>query len=189
MWAAGSICIKKAADGSSPEEPLLQSELTKIPIDVSPDGRFLMYMEVSGKTGQDLWVLPLNADVPGGRKPAVFLQTPANERGGMFSPDGKWVAYSSDESGRVEIYLRPFSPPGKTSGSAGGQWQVSKGGGRTIRWRHDGKELFYISDDSQITAVAIQTSPNVAIGARKHFLRPISCRRPTSQRPPTDSAS
>jgi len=75
------------------------------------------------------------------------------------------VAYTSDESGRPEIYLRPFSPPGAATASAGGQWQVSKGGGQFARWRGDGKELFYYSGDSQITTVAIQTRPSVVIGA------------------------
>jgi serine/threonine protein kinase/Tol biopolymer transport system component len=156
---------QKAADGSSLEEPLLQSDLANYPTDVSPDGRFLMYIEVSGKTGQDLLALPLNANAPGERKPMVFLQTPANESDGRFSPDGKWVAYTSDESGRAEIYVRPFSPPRAAAASAGGQWQVSKGGGRAACWRGDGRELFYSSDDGQITAVSVQTSPSVVIGA------------------------
>src|SRR5262249_33652460 len=81
--------FQKAADGSSEEEPLLQSDLGKFTSDVSPDGRFLMYSQQSPKTGLDLWILPLSPGATRGRKPAAFIQTPAIEQSGTFSPDGK----------------------------------------------------------------------------------------------------
>src|SRR4029077_20841614 len=94
----------------------------------------------------DLMVLPLTGD----RKPFVYLSTPTNEQQGVFSPDGRWVAYQSNESGEFEVYVRPF-PPGR-----GGQWLVSTGGGRSPRWKADGKELYYVARDARLMAVAVQ---------------------------------
>ena len=96
------------------------------------------------RIGWDLWVLPLD---PGG-KPQPFLRTPFEERNGQFSPDGHWVAYESNESGRSEIYGRPFPGPG-------GQWQVSTTGGYQTRWRSDGHELYYVALDGKLMAAAI----------------------------------
>jgi len=89
-------------------------------------------------------VLPMTGD----RKPFPFLSTPFNEMQGVFSPDGKWVAYQSNESSRFEVYVRPFPGPG-------GQWQVSTGGGASPRWRADGKELYYLAPDSKLMAAAV----------------------------------
>ena len=87
--------------------------------------------------------LPLAAE----RKPYPFLSTQFFEGQGVFSPDGKWVAYQSNESGRNEIYVRPFPGPG-------GQWQISTGGGTSPRWRADGKELYYVAPDNKLMAAA-----------------------------------
>jgi Tol biopolymer transport system component len=94
----------------------------------------------------------------GERKPFVFLNASFEERAGQFSPDGRWVAYVSTESGRHEIYVRPF--PGQPSAGAvdaraGGQWQVSTAGGIQPRWRRDGKELYYIAPDGKLMAAPI----------------------------------
>src|SRR5437867_2756230 len=97
------------------------------------------------KTRQDLWVLPLTGD----RKPFVYLQTPFEETGGKFSPDGKWVAYRSDESGRNEIYIQSFP-------TSGMKWQVSSKGGSSVRWRRDGRELFYLALDRKIMSVQVR---------------------------------
>src|SRR5439155_18590961 len=117
--------------GAGNDELLLESPLTKNPTDWSSDGRFLMYSVQDLKTGSDLWVLPLGGD----RKSFAFLNTKFSETQGQFSPDGRWVAYQSDESGRQEIYVRPFP-------AAAGQWQISTSGGIQARWRRDGKELY-----------------------------------------------
>ena len=90
-------------------------------------------------------VLPLSGD----RKPQVFLQTPFAEQMARFSPDGKWVAYVSDESTRQEVYVQSFPP-------SGGKWQVSTNGGSTPRWRRDGQELFYLASDSRIMSVDVK---------------------------------
>ena len=133
---------QKAANGSGSEEALLQSADFKRPNSWSPDGRFILYWV--GRNNGDLMVLPLTGD----RKPFPFVSTPFDEQQGAFSPDGKWVAYQSDESGRVEIYVRPFPGPG-------GQSQVSAGGGHAPRWRADGRELYCLSPDLKMMAAKV----------------------------------
>ena len=103
--------------------------------------------KIDPKTRPNLWVLPLSGE----RKPFPFVNTNFDERNGQFSPDGRWVAYQSNESGRFEIYVQPFPGPG-------GKWQVSTGGGVDPRWRHDGKELFYIASDGKLMSAAVQRS-------------------------------
>ncbi|HYW47218.1 MAG TPA: protein kinase [Bryobacteraceae bacterium] len=144
----------KAASNSGSEQPLLQSGMVKYLDDWSRDGRFLLYMEPSPKNGMDLWALP---DPLGGgeRKPIPFANTQFNETMGQFSPDSRWVAYCSDESGRYEIYVRPFPPGGEHSG----KWMVSSAGGLQPRWRGDGKELFYLAPDRKVMAVDVKTEP------------------------------
>ena len=113
--------------------------------------KFLGYTEQNPKTRYDLWVLPLQGD----RKPFPFLQTEFNELRCQFSPDGRWLAYSSDETSRYEIYVRPFA--GAPAGS-GGKWQVSINGGSLPRWRRDGKELFYVAPDRKLMAVEVKAN-------------------------------
>jgi Tol biopolymer transport system component len=127
---------RKAASGAGDEERLTMG-LGKIPSDWSRDGRLVLYSEFGPNTDDDIWALPLDGD----RTPRVVLQTPFDELDGQFSPDGKWIAYVSNESGRGEVYVQAFPP-------SGGKWQVSTTGGRAPRWRADGRELFYYKDDS-----------------------------------------
>ncbi len=134
----------KPADGSGPEQLLLASADAKYPNSWSPDGRFLLYR--SALNGGDLMVLPVLPERNG--KPYPFLSTTFNEQAGVFSPDGKWVAYQSNESGPNEVYVRPFPGPG-------GVWQISAGGGLFPRWRADGKELYYLDPGNQLMAAAI----------------------------------
>ena len=143
----------KPADGSAEERPLLVTPQGKAPQDWSSDGRFLLYAAQDPKTASDLWALPLSGD----RKPFPVVQTPFDEVQGQFSPDARWVAYASNETGRYEVYVRPFPGPG-------GKWQVSTDGGIYPRWRHDGKELFYIAPDNRMMAVPIQVQGTLSMG-------------------------
>jgi Tol biopolymer transport system component len=122
----------KAASGTGQDELLLGSSNSnsRIPTSWSSDGRFLVYYEIDPKTQRDIWVLRLSGD----RKPIPFLGTEASEAAGQLSPDGRWMAYTSDESGPFEIYVRSFP-------SAGSQKLVSTNGGIGPYWRRDGKEL------------------------------------------------
>jgi Tol biopolymer transport system component len=136
----------KAADGTRDEQLLLDAGADITPNDWSPDGNYLLYTTSDPKTNLDLWMLSL-AD----RKTKPFLKTRAREGQAQISPDGRFVAYSSDDSGISEIWVRTF-PDG------GGPWQVSRGGGVEPRWRRDGKELFYRGLNQAMTAVDIKTN-------------------------------
>jgi Tol biopolymer transport system component len=143
----GSVAIAvKSSTGDGPEDVLFASPDPKIPCDWSPDGRFLVYYSPNPETGADLWVLSLETRVP-----TVFLRTDANELWGQFSPDGRWMAYQSNETGRYEIYVRPFP-------SGGGPMPISTAGGVYPRWSRDGSELYYIAPDAKMMAVAIRAA-------------------------------
>jgi Tol biopolymer transport system component len=137
----------KPSSGAGDDELLLESDQSKLPCDWSADGRFLLFRSTDPQTGWDLWVLPTSGE----KKPFPFLKTPFAERDGQFSPDGKWIAYQSDESGRSEIYARPFPGPG-------GNFQISSNGGAQARWNKNGKEIFYVSLDSKMMAAPVKLS-------------------------------
>jgi Tol biopolymer transport system component len=140
----------KPTSGVSQEKLLLQSPHEKYPDDVSRDGKFILFEDVDPKTKFDLWILP----VAGDQKPFPFLKTPDNEAHAQFSPNGRWVAYVSDESGRAEVYVRSF-PAEK-----GGKWQVSSDGGDQPWWRSDAKELFYMDPSRRL--ISVKTSDDSA---------------------------
>jgi len=138
---------EKSASGAG-DEQLLATE-TGNPLSWSSDGRFLLYARADPKTGTDLWVLPLTGE----RKPLAVVQTAMDQPGGEFSPDSRWLAYESNESGRMEVYVQPFP-------EAGGKWQASMAGGTQPRWRRDGKELYYVAPDARLMAVPVAVSPD-----------------------------
>jgi serine/threonine protein kinase len=136
---------RKSTTGAGSEELVLTTKQNKGASDWSPDGRFVLYRSPSTATGFDLWVVPMDGE----RIPVPVVQTNSDERDGQFSPDGKWIAYQSNESGRMEIEVQSFPGPG-------GKLQVSNNGGAQVRWRPDGKELFYIALDGQLMSVPIR---------------------------------
>ena len=140
---------EKRVTGSGNERLLLATPQNKAPVDWSPDGRFVLYRSPTLTTGFDLWALPMD----GTGKPFPVAQTDFDERDGQFSPDGKWVAYQSNESGRSEVVVQPFPGPGE-------KLQISTNGGGQVRWRPDGKELFYIALDGRLMAVPIRMGSN-----------------------------
>ena len=141
--------FRQAANGSAGEERLLGGGGNKYVSSWSSDGRFILYGtgNAGSQTGNDIWVLPTFGD----RRPRPVVQTPFNERQGRFSPDGLWVAYNSNESGRDEVYVVPFPGPG-------GKWQVSTSGGSFPRWRRDGKEIFFLNGGNTVMAAAVNGS-------------------------------
>jgi Tol biopolymer transport system component/predicted Ser/Thr protein kinase len=147
----------KTVGSSVPEQTLLSSST---PIyqgvsDWSRDGRYLMYEQGPG-VDEQLWVLPLFGD----RKPFPYTRLNVQERSGTFSPDGRWVAYMSNETGKPEVYVSPFP-------WTGARWQISNGGGSSPRWRPDGKELYYF-DFSGIAAVSVDgAGSSFQVGAVK----------------------
>ncbi|HXI62633.1 MAG TPA: protein kinase [Pyrinomonadaceae bacterium] len=146
--------FQKMANGSGQEDSLYKSPLAKLPSSWSTDGRFLLCGTVDPKTRWDLWVLSLSD-----QKWESFLQTPHNESRAMFSPNGRWIAYESDESGKKEIYVQTFP-------ASGAKWQISVSGGSQPRWRRDGKELFFLGGDRKVTAVEVNIdAPGFVHGA------------------------
>jgi len=139
------------ADGSGGLERLTTSPNTHVPHSWSPDGQLLAFQDINPTAGQDTWILRLND-----RKAEQFLQTPFRKAIPRFSPDGRWLAYVSDQSGREEIYVRPYPGPG-------GQWQVSTEGGTEPVWNSNGRELFYRNGDKMM-AVEITTQPGFSAG-------------------------
>jgi Tol biopolymer transport system component/predicted Ser/Thr protein kinase len=124
------------ADGSGGLERLTTSEYVPFSMSWSPDGQMLAFVEINPTTGYDIWVLRMSD-----RKAQPFLRTPFTEGAPRFSPDGRWLAYVSDESGRFEIYVQPYPGPG-------GKWQISTEGGTEPMWNPNGRELFYRSGDN-----------------------------------------
>jgi Tol biopolymer transport system component len=155
----------KRANGADGEEVLLESSSQKAALSASGDGKFLLYGAIDEKTNWDLWVLPLTGE----RKPRLFLKTNFAERTGHFSPDGRWIAYASDESGRFEVYVRPFVDNGAANS---GEWQVSTNGGVSPRWRDDGKELYYVAPDGTMMAAPITTGATFESGTPTALFRP-----------------
>jgi Tol biopolymer transport system component len=138
---------RSIADAPGTETPLLASTTVDAPTDWSSDGRYLVFQKADPKTGLDLWALPFDRDGRPGT-PIVVTQTNAAELHGQLSADGKWIAFQSNESGHAEIYVQPFPGPGPKS-------RVSSNGGIQVRWRPDGRELFYLAADGRLMAVPI----------------------------------
>jgi Tol biopolymer transport system component/predicted Ser/Thr protein kinase len=144
----------KNSSGVTQEELLLKSDPAKSPTDWSADGRFLLYTVTDPQTGFDLWVLPMTGE----RKPEAVIRTQFNESQAKFAPDARWIAYTSNESGRAEIYLQGF--PQATSRA-----QISTSGGNRPHWRRDGKELFFTSLAGEMMAVDIGVAPDGSLKA------------------------
>jgi Tol biopolymer transport system component len=126
-----------------------------------------MYQATTPATKADLLVLPMQGE----RTPYVFLRTPFRETEGVFSPDGRWVAYHSDESGRYEVYVRPFFEPGQRDATtASDQWQISTDGGSFAMWRADGQELYYLDPSGAMMAVAISVTGNKLVSSAPQML-------------------
>ncbi len=135
--------LLKQADAPGNGRTVLDIQEGFYPTDWSPDGKYLLY-ERGNIAETHVWAFPLGAE----RKPLPIANTPFWEQSGTFSPDGRWVAFASRESGRVEVYVTPFP-------AAGVKWQISSKGGSQPRWRRDGKELFYVSPDGELMAAQV----------------------------------
>ncbi len=143
---------EKPASGAGTAELLRASDVSNGPFDWSSDGRFLIY--VKSLPTRDIWVLPMLDE----GEPFPFLEAGFVEDQAKLSPDGRWIAYISDESGRNEVYVANFP-------EAVGKWQISTGGGVQPRWSGDGTELFYIAPDLTIMAVPVRGERELEVGA------------------------
>ncbi|MGA9883922.1 MAG: protein kinase [Candidatus Acidiferrales bacterium] len=162
---------EKPSDGAGGETLLLRSAANKAPCAMTHDGRFLIYeAQDRATTKLDLWVLPLG----GAKQPYLLHKTQANESDARLSPNDRWVAYVSDQSGRGEVYVRPFSldANGLAASIEGAQWQISYGGGQLPIWSKDGKELYYLTLDGKVMEVDVTTESVFRAGASKFLFQP-----------------
>jgi len=150
---------ERASSGEGPENVLLADDVSKYPESWSPDGRFLLYMR-RGSQGStaDIWILPLSGE----RKPFPFIEAPFQDLGSQFSPDGRWVAYNSNESGRSEVYVVPFPGPGARK-------RISTSGGDNARWRRDGKEIFYLAGNTLMAAGVTANGSRFDVGTEQRL--------------------
>jgi Tol biopolymer transport system component len=157
---------RKAADGTGKEESLYSEQGLIIPSSWSPDGKFLLYFRSDRDTNSiDIWVLPVG---PGGpSKPYKWSATPFRERSPKFSPDGHWVAYQADGTGRFEIFVAPFPGPGERR-------QISNGGGVYPRWRADGNEIFYEQNGTLAATEVSVKSGRIEVGSTRSLRIPVT---------------
>jgi eukaryotic-like serine/threonine-protein kinase len=153
---SGLDIYQRPANQSASEQVLLKLDAPAImfPADWSPDGRYLTYYRTDPKRRNDVWVLPLFGD----RKPFPLMQTEFNEWQAQFSPDGKWIAYVSDESGSSQVYVQAFP-------TQSGKVPISTAGGTQPRWRSDSKELFYLAPDRKLMAVTVTAGTTFEVGS------------------------
>jgi DNA-binding winged helix-turn-helix (wHTH) protein len=147
------------ADGAGETSRLIENQNLQWPYSISPDGKRLAYVEADPKTGSDIWILPLEGSdsdhlKPG--KPEPLSRTPLTEECPSFSPDGRWLAYQSNQSGRLEVYVRSLSQPG-------GEWQISNNGGRLPVWSRNRKELFFLNEENRILVTEYKTKSDAFI--------------------------
>jgi eukaryotic-like serine/threonine-protein kinase len=151
---------EKAANGSGSEEVLLKPARPGTLSDWTVDGRFLIF---GAGTPFNTWVLPLNGD----RKPFLFARTQFTEISAHLSPDGRFIGYFSNESGRNEVYVKPFTPE-PDAGASAAKWLISRNGSAgMVHWRKDGKELYYLGLDGNVMAVDVSTTPTFHAGVPK----------------------
>jgi Tol biopolymer transport system component len=172
MWSPDGTRLFYASDASGPpdlyrrvlasgrEELLLSTKEVESPTDVSPDARDLLFNRASAATSGDVWRLRLD----GTAGVAAVQQSPAGESSARYSPDGRWVAYDSNESGRFEAYIQSLDNPGM-------RWKVSQGGGVNPEWGPGGKELFFVGSESRLMSVPISLVPSFQPGTARPLFR------------------
>jgi Tol biopolymer transport system component len=144
---------ERVVDEGTSDRLLVTINRANYPCDWSPDGRDILYYAEGPGTRGDLWIVPMD----GAQKRYPLIQTQSMEAEGQFSPDGRFLTYTSDESGTPQVYARPVSRANDGHLHVGGErWQISAGGGTQSRWRHDGREVYYLGADGQIMSVAVQ---------------------------------
>ena len=158
--------LAKSVDGTGPDRVVMDEDAFDYPRDVSPDQKYLLYMRGAtvGTTGTAIWALPLTGNE---RKPFAVVPSLYITGAASVSPDGKWMSYESNESGRFEVYVTPF-PAG------GAKWQVSTGGGTSAKWRHDSKELFFLDPADNLMAVGVNpSSATIQLGTPHELFRAV----------------
>jgi len=162
--AEGPTMYERVADGAAPERQIAAPEkgIARTPRSYSLNGQYLVYAQsTTGGSPWDLWVLPLTGDA----KPFAYAASQFDEYGASISPDGRWMAYATNETGVSQIVVQPFPNP------AGGKWQVSMNGGAFPRWRRDSRELYYVAANGDLVAVAVTPGPTFTVGSSTVLFR------------------
>jgi serine/threonine-protein kinase len=159
---------QKRADGAGDEKLVLQSKTDMVPYSWSPDGRVVVYRTTAVNGGTNLGILPL-----GGERPKLFEPSRFNQGTSQVSPDGRWLAYVSGESGRNEIYVQSFPAPGR------GKAQISREGSSFVRWRRDSRELFYYASDGRLMAVPLLHATTLDVGIANPLFEPHTLNGPS----------
>ena len=158
----------KRADGAGDAQRLTENKNSQRPYSWRADGKFLAFTQMNPDTASDIMILPFEGDEKSGRKPGepkVFLNSPYDETSPAFSPDGRWLAYASNESGNYEVYVRPFPGPG-------GKWQISTGGGQFPKWSRNGKEFFYRTRDGKLMVAVYTVSGDSFVAGKPQLWSP-----------------
>jgi Tol biopolymer transport system component len=159
----GFQLFESSASNAAERRSLVSGGAGKWPVSWSRDGRFLLYVTNDRPSSNDIWALPLPFDA--GKPPFRYQVTDASENWATFAPDGKWVAFSSAESGQAAVYVAPFPQNGR-------RWRVSAGGGSQARWRRDGRELYYLAPDRTLMAATVTiTNGEVAVAGTESLFR------------------
>jgi Tol biopolymer transport system component len=175
LSSRGVGIVRRTAAGQGDERVVFPSEREVLwPTDWSRDGKWIIFGLQAVTTRPDIWALPLTGD----RKAFPVVQTPANEVGGQLSPDARWLAYVATEAGDTQVYVQSFPKPDFRT-------RISSSGGGMPRWRSDGKEIFYISKESQLVAVPVDTTDKFHSGDAKVLF---GIRHVEATQPPTNGA-
>jgi Tol biopolymer transport system component/tRNA A-37 threonylcarbamoyl transferase component Bud32 len=153
----GSHMYQRAASGVGSDRVVLKSDSSEIPVSWSPDGRYIVFsrFKPSGAAGVDTWLLTLGGDP----KASPFLESPFDKAQARISPDGRWIAYATNDSGTYQVVVQSFPDPN------GGRWQITAQGGIEPKWKHDGRELYYLAPDGKLMAVAVSAGPAFQAGS------------------------
>ena len=153
--------LVKSAGGLGKEQKIAGTGINSAMLDWSRDGTYVLFQSVGGKTAADIYSIRMDGT---DHTPEIVLQTPFNETRAHFSPDGRWIAYQSDESGRNEVYVASFK-------GAAGKWQISTNGGGDPCWSRDGKELFYLATDQKLMTVPVSMGESFSPGTPQALFR------------------
>jgi Tol biopolymer transport system component len=152
-----AVVYERVADGAAPEQPLITPEksVAHSPRAATPDGRFLLFGKSAGGPPWNLWLQPLSSNAPA----TQYLASKFDQGNPTVSPDGRWVAYATDESGTYEVVVQPLINP------SAGRWQVSMNGGTSPRWGRGGRELYYLARNGDLMAVPVTAGATFESGS------------------------